>query len=55
MGHEVLQIFQRSLAHIIFGDEELHSEEIEITVCTEDGGFEQKKVNFSDAIEEIFQ
>ena len=24
LGHDVLKIFQRTLAHIIFGDEELH-------------------------------
>ena len=56
LGHEVLKIFQRALAHIIFGDEELNSEEIEITHRTKDGGgFEQRTVQFSDAIEEIFQ
>ena len=43
LGADVLKIMQRFMAHIVFGDEELNSEQIVITYRTKDGGgFEQK-------------
>ena len=51
----MLKIFQKFLAHIIFGDEELSLEMIEIDKRDENNrGFKAKQVTLSEAIEECF-
>ena len=55
LSTDMLKIFQKFLAHIIFGDEELSLEMIEIDKRDENNrGFKAKQVTLSEAIEECF-
>ena len=56
LSTDIIKIFQRFLAHVIFGDEELSFEMIEIKILDpKTGVYKAKSIPLCEAVEECFQ